>query len=119
MRGPGEFVTVERHSLDVIGAMRLPWLVNHPGQGEPVVGELYEVDDAALARMDELERLTVPDWYTRAGIAVRRRGDPQAPVQRASVYFGSAARLQTEAVHLGPLAEYTLDIAAMGAVTVR
>ena len=114
VRVPGHFVTVERYPLYLIGPMVLPWLLDRPGQGEPVVGELYEVDDAALARMDVLERLTEPDWYTRAEIAVRRRGDPQAPVQRAWVYFGSAARVQTEVVHLGPLAEYTLAIAAMG-----
>ncbi len=113
VRVPGEFVTVERFPLYLIGPMVLPWLVNHPGQGDPVVGELYEVDDAALARTDALERLTEPDWYTRAEIAVRRRDDPRAPAQRAFVYFGSAARLPTEVVHLGPVAEYTRPHAAL------
>lgn len=112
VRIPGEFVTVESFPLYLIGPWYLPWLVASPGQGEHVVGQLYEVDDAALARMDALERITEPDWYARAEIAVLPRGDARAPAQRAWIYFGSASRLQNEVVHLGPLAEYTLDLAA-------
>jgi gamma-glutamylaminecyclotransferase len=113
VRVPGEFVTVERFPLYVIGPNHLPWLVASPGQGEHVVGQLYEVDDAALARMDALERITEPDWYSRAEIALRPRADAQAPAQRAWVYFGSATRLSSEVVHLGPLAEYTHEHAAL------
>ena len=113
VRVPGDFVTVERFPLYVIGPNQLPWLVASPGQGEHVVGQLYEVDDAALVRMDALERITEPDWYARAEIAVRPRADAQAPSQRAWVYFGSAARLSSEVVHLGPLAEYTHAHAAL------
>lgn len=112
VRVPGEFVTVERFPLYVIGSNQLPWLVASPGQGEPVVGQLYEVDDAALGRMDALERITEPDWYSRAEIAVRPRGDALAPTMRAWVYFGSATRLSSEVMHLGPLAEYTHEHAA-------
>jgi gamma-glutamylaminecyclotransferase len=119
VRAPGEFFTVERYPLYLIGPMVLPWLVDHPGQGESVMGELYEVDDAALARMDVLERLTEPDWYSRAEIVVRRRDDPQAKPQQALVYFGSAARLPTEVVHLGPVAEYTRAHAALFDPTVN
>lgn len=112
VRVPGEFVTVERFPLYVIGPNQLPWLVARPGQGEHVVGQLYEVDDAALARMDVLERITEHDWYSRGEIWVRPRAEPGAAPRRAMVYFGRAARLRSEVVHLGPLAEYTLDLAA-------
>jgi len=116
VRVPGEFATVERFPLYVIGPSQLPWLVASPGQGEHVVGHLYKVDDAALARMDALERITEPDWYARAEIAVRPRADADAPAQRAWVYFGSALRLSSEVVHLGPLAEYTHEHAALARV---
>ena len=112
VRVPGEFVSVEPYPLYVIGPARLPWLVCSPGQGEPVVGQLYEVSPAGLRRMDALERITEPDWYARGEIRVRPRDEPGAASRIAMVYFGSAARLQTEVVHLGPLAEYTLDLAA-------
>ena len=113
VRVPGEFVTVERFPLYVIGANHLPWLVASPGPGEHVLGQLYEVDDAALARLDALERITAPDWYSRAEIAVRPCDDAQAPALRAWVYFGSASRLSSEVLHLGPLAEYTHAHAAL------
>ncbi len=111
-RVPGAFISVERLPLYVIGPTQLPWLVNRPGQGERVIGELYEVDDAALARMDALERITEPDWYSRGRIAVRALDDPQAPPLTAQVYFGSAARAEREAAHFGPLAEYAQQHAA-------
>ena len=62
--------------------------------------------------MDVLERITEPEWYARAEIAVQPRGDAQAPALRAWVYFGSASRLKSEVVHLGALAEYTHELAA-------
>jgi gamma-glutamylaminecyclotransferase len=111
-RVPGAFVSVERLPLYVIGPAQLPWLVDRPGQGEHVIGELYEVDEVALARMDALERITEPDWYSRGRIAVRALGDAQAAVLTAQVYYGSAERAQREAAHFGPLAEYAQQHAA-------
>lgn len=112
-RVPGEFVSVDRYPLYVIGPHHLPWLVERAGEGEHVTGQLYEVDSADLARMDALERITEPDWYRRGEIAVRRRGDATAGVHKALVYFGSAARLETEVVHLGPVPAFTADHAAL------
>lgn len=111
-RVPGVFVSVERLPLYVIGPAQLPWLVNRPGQGEYVIGEMYEVDEAALARMDALERITEADWYSRGQIAVRALGDAQAAVLVAQVYYGSAERAQREATHFGPLPEYAQQHAA-------
>lgn len=112
VRVPGEFVSVEPYPLYVIGPWYLPWLVCSPGQGEPVVGQLYEVSPEGLQRMDALERITEPGWYARGEIRVRPRAAPGAAPLRAMVYFGSAARLRSEVVHVGPLAEYTLAHAA-------
>jgi gamma-glutamylaminecyclotransferase len=114
VRVEGEFVSVQPYPLYVIGPHHLPWLVDRAGQGEPVTGQLYEVDDAGLARMDALERITEPDWYRRGEILVRRAGEAgdAAPVS-AMVYFGSAARLETEVVHLGPVPAFTAAHAAL------
>lgn len=113
VRVPGEFVTVQRYPLYVIGPHHLPWLVDRAGQGEPVHGQLYEVDDAGLARMDALERITEPDWYRRGEILVQREGEAGAEPVRAMVYFGSAKRLATEVVHLGPVPAFTDGHAAL------
>ncbi|GFY83963.1 hypothetical protein Acr_03g0007370 [Actinidia rufa] len=37
------------------GAIQVPFLLNFPGAGQRVIGELYAVSARALARMDELE----------------------------------------------------------------
>ena len=54
----GAFVTLEPHSLYILGPRHLPWLVQQPGLGHRVVGQLFEVDDHTLAEMDRLERVT-------------------------------------------------------------
>lgn len=101
----GEFLTTQAYPLYIVGERRLPWLLNQPGQGHPVVGQLYHVDDRALAAMDVLERVADPGWYSRERIVLQPREG--GPAVEAWVYFGSAERLQTETAHAGPLAEYT------------
>jgi gamma-glutamylaminecyclotransferase len=104
----GDFETVDRWPLYVIGALGLPWLVDTPGEGHCVVGQLFDVEPADLVRMDALERVTQPGWYTRTPLSVRAPGTHGAEI-RAEVYFGCASRLATDEIHLGPLAEYALD----------
>ena len=106
VRVPGEFITEQAHPLYVIGEFGLPWLVHEPSHGKPVLGQLFEVDDEALAAMDVLERVNDADWYTRRTLTVRPVGGGE-PLQ-ALAYFGSPARLATDPIHHGPLGEYTL-----------
>jgi gamma-glutamylaminecyclotransferase len=104
-RVPGEFITEQAFPLYVIGAFGLPWLVHEAGQGHRVMGQLFEVDDESLAAMDMLERVGEPDWYTRRPLSIVPAGSGQA--LQAQAYFGSPARLRTDTVHHGPLAEYS------------
>jgi gamma-glutamylaminecyclotransferase len=106
-RVPGVFVTVERYPLWILGDTHLPWLVQQPGHGHAVAGELYRVDDAGLAAMDALEQIDEPGWYERLRIRVRPREGGEAV--ETWVYFGTAGRAETETIHAGPLAEYTLQ----------
>ncbi len=46
-----------------------PGLVLDQDHGEEITGELWAVDDDALARMDVFEGM--PDWFVRSDIAVR------------------------------------------------
>jgi gamma-glutamylaminecyclotransferase len=107
-RVPGEFVTVERWPLYVLGAFGLPWLVGTPGQGHPVRGQLFDVDAEDLVRMDALERVTQPGWYTRAAVTVRA-ADGAGDAIAAELYFGCSSRLTTDTLLAGPLAEYTRE----------
>ncbi|MBB5206473.1 gamma-glutamylaminecyclotransferase [Inhella inkyongensis] len=108
-RVPGVFETLVPLPLYVIGPRHLPWLLELPGQGLRVQGELYRVDAAGLARMDELEQVDEPLWYRRAPLQVR---GSDGRVWDCEVYFGCATRWAQEQVHLGPLAAYTQEHAA-------
>lgn len=112
--------TAVAYPLLVIGERCLPWLLNRPGQGVPVVGELYEVDDHGLALMDELEQIDEAGWYERVRITVRpcdAQGRPEPGGEGGAdvetwVYFGSEAGAAGQVVHAGPLAAYTRELEA-------
>ncbi|KAM6586457.1 hypothetical protein CsatA_009062 [Cannabis sativa] len=42
----------------VCGPYRVPFLINLPGSGQKVIGELYAVSSSGLSRLDELEGIT-------------------------------------------------------------
>ncbi|XP_021752320.1 putative gamma-glutamylcyclotransferase At3g02910 [Chenopodium quinoa] len=53
----GSFRTAEKYPL-VCGPYRVPFLLNLPGKGDMVWGEVYSVSETGLARLDELEGVT-------------------------------------------------------------
>jgi gamma-glutamylaminecyclotransferase len=110
-RVAGDFVTEQALPLYVIGEFGLPWLVNAPGQGTRVTGQVFDVDETALAAMDVLERIGEREWYARLPLRVHPLGG--GPALDAVAYFGSAARLAQDTVHHGPLAEYKLEHQAL------
>jgi gamma-glutamylaminecyclotransferase len=103
-RVAGEFVTVERFGLYVIGEFGLPWLVPARGEGHPVVGQVFEVDEATLVAMDRLERIDDAGWYRRCTLRVRPASGGAAI--DAWAYLGSPERLAHEVIHHGPLPQY-------------
>ncbi len=108
-RVPGEYETALRFPLYVIGQHYVPWLVEEPGVGHHVSGQVYEVGRNELSRMDELERISEPGWYSRAPILVLRRDAASREELETQVYFGSRSRLESDVVHVGPLEEFTLE----------
>jgi gamma-glutamylaminecyclotransferase len=101
--------TWQPHPLYLMGSRHVPWMIDAPGSGDHVAGELYTVDAAALAAMDELEGVGTPDGYHRKTLQVRS----DAQVTLAQVYMKRADQLVQANVQLGPLAEYTLAHAAL------
>jgi gamma-glutamylaminecyclotransferase len=104
----GEFRTVQTYPLYLI-AGRLPCLLNAPGEGLHVQGQLFEVSPKALERMDALERVGQPGGYLREPIAVQRIAAPESAPLSAFVYLQSRAMLDTAGTHLGPLELYTVE----------
>lgn len=107
VRRSGEFETVKRFPLYVIGDYYIPWLVDREDEGSQVRGQLFEADTAAMVRMDELEMLGEPGWFTRREVHVRPAGSSSGGVEVAFVYFGAKERLRTETVHLGPISHFS------------
>ncbi|XP_021860047.2 putative gamma-glutamylcyclotransferase At3g02910 [Spinacia oleracea] len=64
----GAFRTAERYPL-VCGPYRVPFLLNLPGEGDKVWGEVYMVSEKGLARLDELEG-TTRGHYQRLSIRI-------------------------------------------------
>jgi HAD superfamily hydrolase (TIGR01509 family) len=108
-RVPGAFRTLDRFPLYLVGERHVPWMLDLRGEGERVVGEVYEVDDAALAAMDALERVGHPDGYRRVAIPVEGGGG----VAEVFAYLKFAPHLVRSEARLGPIEEYTLDHARL------
>jgi gamma-glutamylaminecyclotransferase len=105
----GVFRTVQPHPLVLMGERCVPWMIDAPGSGECVAGEVYEVDAAALAAMDELEGVGRADGYHRKALQVQAE---DATVVMAQVYMKHTEQVTQGDVREGPLAEYTLEHAA-------
>ena len=113
VRLPGDFATVQRYPLYLVGERHSPWLVDAPGEGEYVLGQVFDVTPAALQRLDLLERIGEPDGYRRVEIDVRPQGAAAAAAQRVHAYLKPARQLAGAMIMAGPLPEYTLAHAGL------
>jgi len=112
VRVPGVFRTRERYPLYLVGARCSPWLIDLPGEGAHVCGQVFAVDAAALAAMDALERVTEPDGYRRVAIDVEAQGPEGVQMLRPFVYLKPAQHFSLADARMGPLGEYTAEHAA-------
>lgn len=108
-RVAGAATTLDPWPLYLVSERCVPWLIDRKGDGVRVIGELYEVDDDALAAMDRLERIDAPDGYRRRNIAVSVEGE----MREAQVYLKEPEQLSPEDIKAGPLAEYTPEHARL------
>lgn len=113
VRVRGEFVTVQRFPLYLVGERHSPWLVNAPGEGHRVSGQVFRVDAAALAQMDVLERVSEPDGYVRLAIEVVPAGGASEPSLTVFAYLKRLEQFDPASVRVGPLAEYAREHAVL------
>jgi gamma-glutamylaminecyclotransferase len=83
----GNYRTVENYPLVLIGQRYVPCMINAPGEGDHIEGELYELDDDCLKRLDALERIKKPDGYRRLRINVRSVEKHNAVIVEAHAYL--------------------------------
>lgn len=73
----GKAHTVEKYPLVIAGPYNIPFLLNVPGSGHQVKGEIYSVDNQMLQFLDEFEgcphmyqrtlvKLQVEDWESKS-----------------------------------------------------
>lgn len=113
VRVPGTFVTEDRYPFYLVGERHSPWVLNHPGQGLQVAGQLFEVTDAGLEKMDALERVGEPGGYERVRIRVREAGLTSTRTVEAFVYLKNPTLFCLGEARVGPLGEYTPAHAAL------
>ncbi|KAK4748473.1 hypothetical protein SAY87_015059 [Trapa incisa] len=85
--GSNDAVYLGRYSTErsfplVCGPYGIPFLVNLPGQGHRVSGELYAVSPRGLSRVDDLEGTSV-GYYERSTIRVHRLEQSDAEENRS------------------------------------
>ncbi len=95
--------TQQAFPLVIGGRWFSPYLIDEPGQGQRVFGELFAVDDEGLALLDELEGVGHPLGYRR--IVVGCLLEEQA--LEAWTYVKD--RTLIEGIHSDALAEYEPD----------
>lgn len=112
-RMPGTFRTCQPFPLYVVqlpAEDRAPWLVNQPGQGAQVSGQIFEVDDATLQSMDRFEEVGVPTGYARLALELEPADQPGG-VLRAHAYMKAPHQLVECLLIEGPFADYTTELA--------
>ena len=90
---------------------RAPWLVNNPGQGFQVSGQVFEVDAATLEAIDAFEGVGLPTGYVRVELELEAV-DREGVLLSAHVYMKEAHQLVECLTIEGPFAEYTEQLAA-------
>ena len=96
--------TRERYPLVIANRYYSPVMIDEPGSGFSVSGELYCVTQTILTRLDELESVGQQGGYHRQLIDVIKR---DGATLQASAYFKYRENL--EKIQEGPMAEYPLD----------
>jgi len=94
--------TVDPYPLVVGGTWFTPYLIPEKGNGHHVKGELWEVPEAMMPALDELESVHLPNGYRRALIPVLAAG-ADAPVE-AWAYFRKREHIAI--IHTGNLDDY-------------
>lgn len=107
VRLPGSYRTCQLLPMYLLGDGHVPCIVHTPGTGHHVIGEVYEVTQESLVRVDRLERLGEPGGYERVAIEVESVGGPGRGSLRAFVYVKTESQVPAGTERIGPLAEYT------------
>ena len=111
-RVEGSFRTLQSYPMYLVGDGEVPCIVDDPGVGHQVIGEVYRVTDEDLARMDRLERLGDPGGYLRVTIELQHFDVVPPEALRAFAYVKRCDAVSATDRRIGPLPEYRHEHAA-------
>jgi gamma-glutamylaminecyclotransferase len=83
-------------------------MLDVPGQGFKVRGQVFEVETEALKTMDALERVGQPGGYTRSEITVCKFSELPMQSVRCFAYLKPNNQFGQESNFSGPYSEYTM-----------
>ncbi len=106
----GEYETAQPYPLYLVGERHSPWMLDQPGQGLKVTGQVFKVDDDSLAAMDKLERIHCADGYRRLTISVIKKHSNIKT--KAFCYLKPPQQINRTAIHSGLITEYLLEHAS-------
>lgn len=93
----------EAYPLVIGGRWFSPYLIDEPGQGQRVFGELFALGDTGLALLDEMEGVGHPQGYRRVVVSCLHDRE----TREAWTYVKSRHLIQ--GIHSEPLDEYHHD----------
>ncbi|KAL5834664.1 hypothetical protein ACOSQ4_014161 [Xanthoceras sorbifolium] len=86
----GTYTTINKYPL-VCGPYKVPFLLNIPGSGHPVSGELYALSSYGLSRVDDLEG-TTRGHYQRLPVQLTPdKANNQDSMASAEAYFADTS----------------------------
>lgn len=101
---PGIFSTIKPYPLYLVGDRYSPWMVDDPGKGKIVSGEIYRLDKHQLKILDRLERIDQKNGYKRRKIPIINSETDQT--HQAFCYLKTKQQLKSENIRLGLLSSY-------------
>jgi gamma-glutamylaminecyclotransferase len=97
----GAYRSVERFPLLIAGQWYAPMLLDQPGRGRHILGELYELEDATLAGIDGLESVGQP-----GNLRITVRVSPVAGGEECEAFAYAKTPALATPVHSGYLIDY-------------
>ena len=97
----GAYRTVQRFPMFVAGPWFAPVMMNEPGIGHRVIGELYQVDEARLTHLDAMESIGKPGNF-RIPVEV----EPIHDGERCMAFAYMKSRALADPPHTDYLASY-------------
>ena len=94
--------TIQKYPLVIASKYNIPYLLDKPGVGYQIKGEVYEIDDLLLAILDDFEGH--PDYYLRREESVKLQLDAEKEQVQCWTYF--LPKFKVEMLELQFLSDY-------------